>query len=103
MNTATISITTTPETKAEAQALAQERGMSLSKLLEDYLKRLIHTKKTFRKEEPSEYLIKSLKESEEDVKAGKVSPPFTNVKDAITWLNDPNATYANGDKVRNKI
>jgi antitoxin component of RelBE/YafQ-DinJ toxin-antitoxin module len=95
MNTATISITTTPETKAEAQALAQARGMSLSKLLENYLKRLTRTKK----EEPSAYLIKALKESEEDVKAGRVSPTFDNVEDSIAWLNDKDASYENGDKV----
>ena len=54
-------------------------------------------------ETPNQYMIDALKESEEDVKAGRVSPAFRNVKDAIAWLNDPDASYDNGDKVREEI
>jgi len=69
MNTTTISITTTPETKAEA--LAKKQGINLSKLLGEYLKKLVHAKQ-HQEEEPSDYFIKSIKESEADVKAGRV-------------------------------
>ena len=35
--------------------------------------------------------------------AGRVSPAFTNAKDAMAWLNDPDARFQNGDKVREKV
>lgn len=100
MNTTTIDINV--ETKAKAQALAKKLGISLSELVEQSLKQLADTKtleKTYRSEIPNAKTIKALKQSEADVKAGRVSPGFTNVKDALTWLDDPHATYANGDKV----
>ncbi|KKQ86674.1 MAG: hypothetical protein UT10_C0019G0034 [Candidatus Woesebacteria bacterium GW2011_GWB1_38_8b] len=40
-------------------------------------------------------MIQALKESEEDRKAGRVSPSFDNVKDAIDWLNNPKRRYLN--------
>lgn len=45
-------------------------------------------------------MLESLKKSEEDIKVGKVSPTFDNAKDAIAWLDNPNAYYGNGNKVR---
>ena len=44
-------------------------------------------------EEPSDWLINELKESEKDRKKGHTSPAFDNAEDAIAWLNDPNAKY----------
>ena len=86
--------------KKEAQAVAGEIGVSLSALIKAYLKQLVKTKRAeLTAEEPSAYLIKSLKEVEKEVKQGKVSPVFHNADDAIKWLDDPKARLQNGDKV----
>jgi len=65
-------------------------GINLSIVLNHYLEEFIpddSIKFGIVSEEPTKYLLDSLKESEEDVKAGKVSPVFTNVKEASAWLN----------------
>lgn len=101
MNTAVINIKTEPQVKKKAQVLAEEMGISLSSLINGFLRHLIKTKTvTFTAhEEPSPYLIKALKESREDIKKGRVSASFDNTDDAISWLNDSDARYQNGDKV----
>lgn len=101
MNTAVINIKTNPQIKAKAQKVAEELGFSLSSLINGYLRHLVKTKTVHfnTSEEPSEYLIQAIKESEKDIKAGRVSPGFKNSQDAIKWLNDLDARYANGDKV----
>jgi addiction module RelB/DinJ family antitoxin len=101
MNTAVINIKTNPEVKAKAQKVAEELGFSLSSLINGYLRHLVKTRTAHftTSEEPTEYLIQALKESEKDIKAGRVSPSFDNADDAVKWLNNPNAKYANGDKV----
>lgn len=101
MNSAVVNIKTNPVIKAKAQAVAEELGFSLSSLINGYLKHLVKTKTVHfnTEEEPSEWLIKILKENKKDIKTGRVSPGFYNVEDSIKWLNDPNARYANGDKV----
>lgn len=42
--------------------------------------------KKVRTEEPSEYLIKAMKQAEKDWKAGKGSPIFKTGEEAVTWL-----------------
>lgn len=102
MNTAVINVKVDPKVKRQAQNVASNLGFSLSSLINGYLRNLIKTKTVHfslaEKEEPSEYLIKALKESEEDRKAGRVSPSFGNAEDAIKWLNDPKARFINGSK-----
>ena len=90
MNTAVINIKTEPETKKRAQQLASEIGVSLSSLINAYLKELIRTKKVefSAGEEPSDYLIKVIKKAEENYRKGNTSPAFTNAKDAIKYLED---------------
>lgn len=90
MNTAVIITKTEPEVKLKAQKVAKELGLSLSSIVNGWLRQLIKTKTvTFSAldEKPSEYLLESLRKSDEDIKTGKVSPGFNNAKDAITWLN----------------
>ncbi len=101
MNTAVINIKVEPSTKKKAQKVARDMGVSLSSLLNAHLKEIIKTKrvKLNANEEPSEYLIKSIKQSEKDAKKGKVSPRFSDVEEAIKWLDDPKAKYQNGDRV----
>lgn len=90
MNTAVINIKTEPETKRKAHEVAQEIGISLSSLINAYLKELIKTKKVqfSAGEEPSDYLIKTIKNAEENYKKGNTSPAFSNAKDAIKFLED---------------
>ncbi|MBI2309715.1 type II toxin-antitoxin system RelB/DinJ family antitoxin [Candidatus Collierbacteria bacterium] len=89
MNTAVMTIKTDPDLKAQVQKIAADLGFSLSSLVNAYLKQLARTKSVFFSavpEEPSEYLIKALKESEIDRKTGRTSPAFSNAADAIAWL-----------------
>ena len=102
MQTAVINIKTEPKVKKEAQVVAKKLGFSLSSLIDGYLRQLIRTKEvSFRLEEPSEYMIKSLKEAEQEIKEGWVSPSFDNAEDAVAWLNDPKAKYVN--QLRKKV
>ncbi len=106
MNNSAIYIKTETKTKKEAQKVAKELGLSLSAIINEFLKQLIRTKtSTFTTEDeiPNTYTRQILKQSEKDVKSGRVSPTFTNAKDAISWLNDPHASYENGDKVHDKV
>lgn len=91
MNIAVINIKTTPETKKEVKKIAEELGLSLSSLVNVLIKQVIRTKSVILSldtEEPSEYLIKSLKKSEEELKRGDTSPLFDNAEDSIKWLHD---------------
>ena len=98
MSTSVINIRTDAKVKSQAQKIASELGMSLSALLNGFIKQLIRTKRVefdLVSEKPSEYLIQSLKESEEDIKTGRVSPGFDNVDEAIDWLENKKRKYAN--------
>lgn len=74
--------------KLKAQAIAREIGVSLSSLINAYLRQFIRTKKVEFDlgEEPSEYLKKAMRQADKDIKAGRVSPTFDNAEDAITYL-----------------
>lgn len=98
MNTAVVNVKVNPQVKKEAQKVAEDLGFSLSALINGYLKQLIRNKTivfSSVEEEPTDYLLESLRESREDIKAGRVSPTFTNAKDAISWLNNPKKKYEN--------
>ncbi|HLD01632.1 MAG TPA: type II toxin-antitoxin system RelB/DinJ family antitoxin [Patescibacteria group bacterium] len=87
MNTAVINIKTDPKVKKQAQAVASELGLNLSSVINGYLRQFIKTKTvTFQAhEEPSEYMIQALKESGEDIKAGRVLS-FKNGDDAVGYF-----------------
>lgn len=101
MNTAIINIKTDPEVKKAAQHIAEDLGLSLSAVVNGFLKQFVRTKAIHfsleKNETPSPYLIQALKESEVDRKAGRVSPAFDNVEDVIRWLDTPkkDRRYAN--------
>ena len=89
MNTAVINIKTDAKVKVQAQKIAAQMGFSLSSLINGYLRQLTRTKTvsfTLNNEEPSDYLIQALKESEADRLAGRTSGPFDNADDAAKWL-----------------
>lgn len=88
MNTAIINFTTDPKLKKEAQKVAKKLGIPLSLALNNYLKEFVATKTvTFRDETPSQYLIDSIKQSEEDIKAGRVIF-FNSGKEALKYLDE---------------
>jgi len=108
MKTAVVNFKTTPKIKTNAQKYAQEKGISLSALLNQFMadvSEIKHSQAQLKKdaialakidtnaEEPSDWLINELKEAEKDSKEGRVSPAFDNADDAIAWLKDPNAKY----------
>lgn len=87
MNTAVINIKTHPETKIKAQTIAKELGLNLSSIINAYLTQLIKTKTVAFSvsEEPTKYLIKMLKKSQEDIKAGRVLS-FERAEDAEKYF-----------------
>src|SRR3989338_5603842 len=88
MNSAVVNIKIEPQVKREAQKLAEKLGLPLSALIKSYLKQIIRAQEVVLtvSEEPTEYLLKALKESGKDIKAGRISPAFSNAKDASKWL-----------------
>lgn len=99
MNTAIINLKVEAKLKKDGQKLAKGLGLTLSALIKSLLSKAVREKKVELELVPTPYLEQMLKESEEDKKAGRVSPGFDNAKDAIAWLNDPNARLENGDSV----
>jgi len=91
MNTAIINIKTESNLKHQAQGLAKQLGFSLSSVLNAYLKQFVRSKSVnfslLDESHPTKWAQKALKESRADVKAGRVSPSFTNAPDALKWLN----------------
>lgn len=89
MNTEAINIKIDPKTKKEAQKLAKDLGFSLSSIVKGYLNHFIKTKTihfSANNEEPSEYLLNMLRESEADIKAGRVLE-FNDGKAELEYLD----------------
>lgn len=75
MNTTTILIKTDPRLKIKAQKIAEKMGLSLTSVINHYLKYFARTQKiTFSTDDeiPNARTAKLLKQSEEDIKAGRV-------------------------------
>ena len=96
-NTTIINIRTDVRVKSKAQKIADKLGLNLSVLINAYLRQLIRTKTVSFSltEEPSDYLLQTLKKSKKDIKKGYISPAFDDAKDADEWLDTPKAKYAN--------
>jgi addiction module RelB/DinJ family antitoxin len=89
MNTAVINIKTQPEVKLKAQAIARDLGLSLSSLINAYLKQFVKTKKvTFSLDDeiPNKRTIAIMKQAEIDYKKGNTSPGFKTGEEAVAWL-----------------
>lgn len=90
MNTEAINIKIDRKTKQAAQELASELGFSLSSIVKGYLRNFIKTKtlhlSSRPEEEPSEYLLQMLRESDEDVKAGRYRE-FHSPKEELEYLD----------------
>lgn len=88
MNTAVIITKTEPGIKQRAQEIAHELGISLSSLVNAYLKQIVRTKRVeFNLNEvPSDYLVKTIKQAEKNFKARNTSPTFRNADESLKWL-----------------
>lgn len=87
MNTASLHIKIEPGLKADAQKTADELGLSLSAVMKALLKQFIRTKhlSVGIQEIPNEFLVQSLRQSDDDIRAGK-SISFSSGKDALDYL-----------------
>lgn len=88
MQSAVINFTTEEKTKHQAQKVAKKMGISLSMVLNNYLKHFVKTKKVVfsaEDETPNKWLINALKQSEEDEKAGRVIT-FKNPQEELDYL-----------------
>ena len=88
MNNAVLNIKTNAEVKAQAQQVAEELGFSLSSVVNAYLRQLVRTKRVdfTIHEEPSPYFLDQLAQAQEDLKNKRLSPKFSNAKQAAEWL-----------------
>lgn len=90
MNTAVINIKTDAKLKTRAQKVASDLGFSLSSLINGYLNQLIKTRTihfSTTEENPSEYMIQALRESEEDRKVGRYKS-FNSTDKALEYLDN---------------
>ncbi|KKU06520.1 MAG: hypothetical protein UX10_C0030G0006 [Candidatus Magasanikbacteria bacterium GW2011_GWA2_45_39] len=97
MKTALLTVKIDPKVKRKAHAVAEALGMSLGTLVSVQLNEFIRTKTvhaSLSEDRPTPYLLKALKESAADVKAGRVSPQFDNATDAIKWLTSRKKSYS---------
>ena len=97
MDAAVINIKVDPLLKKQAMTVAEELGLSLSSVVKGLLKHFVKVKTiTFgaAREEPTKYTLQVLKESSDDIKTGRVSPPFTKANDAVAWLHKSDKKYA---------
>lgn len=88
METTIVNFKTNKAKKVKAQKKAAELGISLSTVLNHYLEEFILDESIrfgIVSEEPTKYLLDSLKESEEDIKAGRVVS-FDNPQEAVKYL-----------------
>lgn len=90
MNSAVINIKTDPKIKLKAQKVAARMGLSLSGMLNGYLRQLIKTETIHfslkKEEQPSEWLVQSIKEARAEVARGDYYS-FDNVKDSLDFLD----------------
>lgn len=89
MNT-TIHVKIDTRTRNEAKRVAEEFGLTLTALVNALLKQITRTKQLYlsveRKEEPTEYFKKLMREADEDIKAGRVIS-FKNPQDELKYLD----------------
>ncbi len=86
--TTILNVKVDPKIKMKAKKIAAEMGVSLSAVVNAYLRDLIRTETLFvsmRHARPSEWLMEAIRESEEDMKNGRVES-FKSGKEAVDFL-----------------
>lgn len=88
MQVTTIHIKTDTKTRDEAKKVAEDFGFTLTSLVNAMLKQIARTKRlTLSMDEtPNQYMTEGLRQSEEDVKAGRVLT-FNNPDEAIAYVS----------------
>ena len=88
MSTTVINLRTDRNVKMAAQKVSDELGLSLSAVLNGFLREFIRVKtvKFSVAEEPSPWLVKQIRNAEENLRKGKASPTFGSADEAISWL-----------------
>jgi len=89
MNSAVINIKTEIKVKREAQKITSGLGLSLSSAINGFLKQLIRDKTvlfTLNENNPSNYLLSSVKESKSERKSGNFHS-FKNNREAVSFLD----------------
>ena len=83
-----ITIKTDAATKKEAQALAKEMGLTLSSLINSFLKQVIVTRRIelYAPEPVTAKLEKAIKAAEENRCQGEISPGYDNIEDFLKAL-----------------
>jgi addiction module RelB/DinJ family antitoxin len=90
-----INFRTDKKLKSEAQAVVKKMGISLSDALNISLRKLVRDKSIdIDLEEPSDWFIEQMAEVERERAMGEVSPSFSNMKEAIKWLDGKGKKYA---------
>ncbi len=87
---AVINFKTDKKIKTKAQKIAKKMGLSLTDILNVYLRNFIKTEKIsidLKEEEPTEELLGAIKEAEEDYKKGDVYT-FSSVDKMIEHLSN---------------
>jgi addiction module RelB/DinJ family antitoxin len=90
MNNASLFVKTDPKIKQEAQETAAELGISLSSIVNAFLRQFVRTKTihfSVDDEIPSPYLQELMRRGEEDLKAGNTSPKFKTADELIEYLH----------------
>ena len=84
-----ITVKTDAATKKAAQTLAKDMGLTLSSLINSYLKQVIATRhvELYAPEPMTPQLEKLLEGVESNIKAGNLSPPRDNMDDFLKDLN----------------
>lgn len=90
MNSTVINIKTEEGIKREAQKIASDLGLSLSGVINGFLKQLVRDKTvmfTLNENNPSPYLLDSIKTAKQNRKNGDFYS-FKNNKEALSFLDD---------------
>lgn len=90
MHSTTIHVKTDVKTRDEVKKVAEDHGLSLTGLINIVLKQIARTKHlaiSLDDEELSEYLVRLLKQAEEDLKKGNTSPKFKTADEFIDYLH----------------
>lgn len=90
MDTSVINIRTDRKTKLEAQKVLEDLGLSVSAVLNAYLKQLVRTKTVhlslLQGERPSLALRKTLRDAEKELKKGEYAS-FEKLADSLDYLD----------------
>ena len=92
MKTSVINVKTDKDIKKSAQRVAEELGLSLSTVINAYLRQFVRNKEIHLSAAPhmSAELEEFLGRVEEDIKKKRnFSPAFSSVKEMDRWLNSP--------------